>query len=358
MAVITSPITGESLNVSSAEAAQGFLVQDLNRTFTNADITLRHPEFERSYGQYGARIVSGRIGPADSSAIDKNAASCPPNYARATVQGFQDFTAKRFRTSVQADEVDKISSGAGDYEAILRTIAESNMDGYRARVNKDVDRALTGNYTEGEEYFPLIALDPVSEGSPLAEAVKPLTDFSPTPGETIKAGSWLKQTGHDRTEVLDIGTTFRQYWTEVLTRCYDMTIENNTYTADPLNKEYGARPEDLVIYVPFEVGAASDMKYVQSLRNTIGLDKLPEIRLYHQASTAGYEEAGVSKKIFATLILDKRVVNHVVRKIRNYAHEDDSGCNFATTFTTKVEDMIYFDALYKAFGIVHLMPED
>ena len=123
----------------------------------------------------------------------------------------------------------------------------------------------------------------------------------------------------------------------------NMKRANATYTEG--SKRWGARLDDLVIYVSDRFQSAMDIKYIQALFNEKGIDKLPTIRTYQgisgETSVDGFD---------AIIIMDNRVINHVTRYYE--ADVDDIGCRKSTRFDLHVEDMIKYVPFYKAWAVL------
>lgn len=331
MAVITSPITGETINALNIGDVMGFAYADLNRfldSLSGADITLKYPELERSYGEWGALLREGRIPATSSVAVDKNAtALCGPYYFTADSRYYNDWTEKKYVKEIRRVEVSKILRGEAEYSDFLSRIIQSNLEGYRNEVNTGIETAFIA----------------AGAGTPSPTA---MLNFD-SPGAIT--GGFLAQNGN-RYEVLE-SPTFTDVWAEILAKTLDMTNANSAYTEG--SDVWGASSEDLVIYLPQHFAAFSDVKYRQRLENAFGIDKLPTIRLYNQPQLQA-EIATENVDVQAVFIMDKRTLNHVVRYMEY--NDDRVACRESLQVSLHVEDMIKYVPFYKAYAIIFPMP--
>lgn len=329
---IVSPISGKTVDSFNIDEVMGMLAADLVTLIAGADISFRYPELERSYGEYGAMIKEGRVPPAEGRSVNKDATSlCAPAYFELDSRVYDNWLESVYPSEVRRVDVTKIVTDQESYNELLRRTAERNIEGFRHEVNVAIDRALVDNALGTNA---LIGYD--GGGDALCGV---LSDGAARYELLVESGSIQ---GGDIVPV-----TFRAVWSEILAVYFDMLCENSTYTEG--NNVYGARREDLVVYVPHKFLAYSDMSYIQRLFNERGLEKLPEIRT-HNGATVGYAELGLQ----AIFIMDKRVLNHVTRFMEAGSHEVD--CRKSTVFDLHVEHMLKYAPFYKAFCILTPMP--
>ena len=126
-----------------------------------------------------------------------------------------------------------------------------------------------------------------------------------------------------------------------------MTFTNSTYTAG--TKAYGATMSDLCIVAPIDFLSNASIEFISKLYNLSELGKLPEI-IETDALSATYNDGSV-KKANAIIIMDKRVVRHVVKEFETpepiYNRESRSDY-----FDLNVVDTICILPFYKAWAIV------
>lgn len=333
MAIITSPITGESITAANVGDVMGFMYADLNRfldSLSGADITLKYPELERTYEEWGAILHEGRIPATASAAVDKNATSiCGPYYFTADSRYYNDWTEKKYVKEIRRCEVTKILRGEAEYSDFLARIIQSNLEGFRNETNKGIDKTFV--WTSGEGTKALLNFDDAASGFAL-----------------FSDDSFLAR-GSARYEVLDAGATFADIWADILSTTLDMTNTNSTYTEG--DAEWGAASDDLAIYIPQKFAAYSDVKYRQKLENVFGLDKLPSVRTHNAAVM---NNIGDNTNRYAAFILDKRVINHVTRYMEY--NDDRVACRESLQVSLHVEDMIKYVPFYKAWAIIFQMP--
>ena len=140
MADIISPISGEVVTNANVGNVCGLLYADLAKLVDGADIETRYPEFDRSYGEWGAIIQEGRIGAASATDVDKDATNiCGPYYFSVDSRYYDDWVEKKFPSELRRIDLTKVCRNPEEYETLLRLTAERNMAGYKKFVNKSVD---------------------------------------------------------------------------------------------------------------------------------------------------------------------------------------------------------------------------
>lgn len=342
MAVITSPITGKQISDANVGNIMGLLYEDLATLISGADITLRYPEFERSYGEWGGMLTEGRIAAAQGQTVNKNTTlMCDPAYFSVDARYYDEWIEAVYPSEIRRIDLTKILRGEMEYADFLRRVVQRNVEGYRADVNKSIDKTLVGDI---EEYpynnKALIQLRSVMEG---------FTGFL-----TAAVG------GKKRYEILTgaeqtAAPSFKDVYAAILSEAMHMTVENSDYTEG--DAEYGASMEDLVIYLPIDFIANSDIRYIQDLFNRSGIDKLPEIRPHNGAPIhlGSYPDNTYGEGDFHfAFILDKRVINHVQR----YMGYDDApnDCRKSERISLHVEHMTKYSPFYKAWAFGFKMP--
>lgn len=331
MAVIWSPISGQKTIDLNVESVLGLLYADLVSIYRGADISLQFPELERSYGEWGALIKEGRIPAATGVAVDKDTTSlCGPYYFDADTRVYQAWTSRKYVSEIRRVDLTKVLRGEEEYAELLRRVAERNLEGYRIDVNASMNAALLLTYSS--------SVDPGEPGG-LAPALLAYDVDT----QTMDSSSYLD----GRYEEFD-SPTFAHLYAEILSRCINMTRDNNTYTEG--NAVYGARMEDLIVYIPDELLANADIRYLQTLFNLRGIDLLPQIKGYDQQPMRDAQD----RDSYAVIIMDKYVLNHVTRYMD--ANDDRIGCRESVQIGLFVEDMIKYSPFYKAWAIITPMP--
>lgn len=336
MAVIVSPITGKSVDTIDIDSVYGLLAADLVELYAGAGIDFRYPEMERTYGEYGAMIKEGRVPAAEGRNVNPNAAAlCDPAYLEMDSKVYDNWIEAVYPVEIRRVDLTKIVTDQASYEELLSRIVFSTVEGYKKETNTAIDRMFIREVPLGGD-----------------QTKSTLIAFSPDNGQ-VYAGSQLLGNRYEMLEGPEgAPPTFRQVWSEILATCFDMVVENNTYTEGA--NIYGARMDDLVIYVPHKFLAYSDIGYVQRLFNERGLNKLPEIRTHNGSEITAAPEVGGT--YYFVYILDKRVINHVTRFYESGSHEVD--CRKSHVFDLHVEHMLKYAPFYKAFAIGFQMPTE
>ena len=339
MAVLVSPVTGQTTEALSVNEVMGFLYEDLAKLISGADISMRYPEFERSYGEWGAMIKEGRIPSADGQAVDPDTKQiCGPFYFDADTRYYQTWTEGHYPSEIRRVDVTKVLRGEEEYSDLLRRIAQRNVEGYRKEVNKSIDNMF-------------LASAAAAPATP-AGLIGTLTGKDTIAATLASGGGFLNPktptaANADRYEIMDAGTTYAQLWKEVLREVMHMEVENTAYTE--VDQTYGMSRDDLTIWAPIDLIAGTDIEYLQGLYRLDGMGKLPSIRPHNGADiTVG------SKKYGVIYLLDNRVINHVNR----FMGYDESNilCRFSEIITLHVEHMLKYSPLYKAWAIVFEYP--
>lgn len=355
MAVITSPVTGISISDLSVKSVMGLLYSDLVKLFAGADIDTDFPELDRNYGEWGAIIKEARLAAAESHAVDPNTTSiCGPYYFDLDSAYYQRWVEKVFSSEVRRVEVTKVCRGEEEYSALLAAIVNRNTEGYRDELNQEIEATFARVDASSAPTADLdAALVSISDDGAGALTLRKFTARNAAEGTGY--GSYLFG-GKLRASVVNgsiNGTTgaitlngyasFSRILAEVLFRAMNMKRANATYTEG--SARWGARIDDLVIYVSDRFQSAMDIKYIQALFNEKGIDKLPTIRTYQgisgQTSVDGFD---------AIIIMDNRTINHVTRYYE--ADVDDIGCRKSTRFDLHIEDMIKYVPFYKAWAVL------
>lgn len=339
MAVLVSPITGQTADAFSVNEVMGFLYADLVKLISGADIKTRYPEFERSYGEWGAMIKEGRIPSADGTVVDPNTKEiCGPFYFDADTRYYQTWKEAAYISEIRRVDVTKILRGEEEYQDLLQRVAQRNIEGYRKEVNQSIDNMFVATAVAAPD-TPAALIGVLSGKTAIADALNAGGGFL-NPKTTTAANG-------NRFEVMGTGTTYAQLWTEVLREVDHMEVENTAYTE--VNQVYGMDRGDVTIWAPIDLMAGTSVEYLQGLYRLSGMDQLPKIRKHNGADiTVGDKKYGV------IYILDNRVINHVTR----FMGYDDNAvfCRFSEQIALHVEHMIKYSPLYKAWAIVFEYP--
>lgn len=339
MAVLVSPITGQTADALSVNEVMGFLYADLVKLISGADIKTRYPEFERSYGEWGAMIKEGRIPSADGTVVDPSTKEiCGPFYFDADTRYYQTWKEAAYISEIRRVDVTKILRGEEEYQDLLQRVAQRNIEGYRKEVNQSIDNMFVATAAAAPA-TPAALIGALSGKTTISDTLNAGGGFL-NPKTTTTANG-------NRFEVLDTGTTRAQIWTEVLAKVYKMEVENTEYTE--VNQVYGMDRADMTIWVPSDLLASTSMEYIQGLYRLNGMDQLPNIRRHNGADIT------VSDKRYGVLyLLDNRVINHVTQFM---GYDDNSVfCRFSEQIALHVEHMLKYSPLYKAWAIVFEYP--
>lgn len=338
MADIISPISGEVVTSANVGSVCGLLYADLAKLVDGADIETRYPEFDRSYGEWGAIIQQGRVGAASATDVDKNATDvCGPYYFSVDSRYYDDWVEKKFPSELRRIDLTKVCRNPEEYETLLRLTAERNMAGYKKFVNKSVDAMFLRTATAAPA-SPSALIGALSGKATVAESVTNGGGFLNPKTPTANNAA--------RYEIMDDGATYEQLWTEVLRQILHMKVENNTYTEGA--EEYGLQKisERMSVYVPIDFFAGTNMQYLQGLFRLNGMDKIPTIREHNGADIVTSD----GKRYGVIYLLDHRVINHVNRAM--YYDEAEIMCRKSNVIDLHTEDMVKYSPFYKAWAIV------
>lgn len=338
MADIISPISGEVVTSANVGSVCGILYADLAKLVDGADIETRYPEFDRSYGEWGAIIQQGRVGAASATDVDKNSTDvCGPYYFSVDSRYYDDWVEKKFPSELRRIDLTKVCRNPEEYETLLRLTAERNMAGYKKFVNKSVDAMFLQTATAAPA-SPSALIGALSGKATVAEAVTNGGGFLNPKTPTANNAA--------RYEIMDDGATYEQLWTEVLRQILHMKVENNTYTEGA--EEYGLQKisERMSVYVPIDFFAGTNMQYLQGLFRLNGMDKIPTIREHNGADIVTSD----GKRYGVIYLLDHRVINHVNRAM--YYDEAEIMCRKSNMIDLHTEDMVKYSPFYKAWAIV------
>ena len=358
--VITSPVTGISISDLSVKSVMGLLYADLVKLFAGADIDTDFPELDRNYGEWGAIIKEARLAAAESHAVNPNTTSiCGPYYFDLDSAYYQKWVEKVFSSEVRRIEVTKVCRGEEEYSALLAAIVNRNTEGYRDELNQEIEATFARVDASSADVDTLdAALVSISDDGAGALTLRKFTARNAAEGTGYGSylfGGKLRASAVNGTINGSTGAisftgyaSFSRILAEVLFRAMNMKRANATYTEG--SARWGARLDDLIIYVSDRFQSAMDIKYIQALFNEKGIDKLPTIRTYQgisgQTSVDGFD---------AIIIMDKRTINHVTRYYE--ADVDDIGCRKSTRFDLHIEDMIKYVPFYKAWAVLFKVNE-
>ena len=334
MAVITNPYTGEDVSVFNPLDVIGLAYKCAQSIITGADITLKYPQFETALDQWGGYIEEARIPATESHTVNKTGTAINHYYFDLDAQYFQNWTEKQYTKEIRRTDAMKVLRGEMEFSDLVAKIVMSNIEGYRNETNKAIA------WTFGSADARLSGGDPLLTVNPDATTLSEVFNYEGNPG-------FLPP---DRMEVLGTSAaaaTYEQIFSAIMFRCKDMTFTNSTYTVG--TKAYGANMSDLCIVAPIDFLSNASIEFISKLYNLSELGKLPEI-IETDALSATYNDGAV-KKANAIIIMDKRVIRHVVKEFETpepiYNRESRSDY-----FDLNVVDMIRVLPFYKAWAIV------
>lgn len=338
MAVITNPITGVAVNVFDVSDVLGLAYKCAQSTIIGADISLKYPQFETTLDQWGGYIEEARIPATESHAVNKTGTAINHYYFDLDAQYFQTWTEKQYTKEIRRTDAMKVLRGEMEFSDLVAKIVMANVEGYRNETN----RAIADTFAR------------VNEGADVGSGLTSLliaSPASPTLSESFNSlGSdvaYLFQS--NRAKVLgstETPATYEQIYSEIMFRCKDMTFSNSTYTVG--DKVYGANMSDLCIVAPIDFLSKASIEFTAKLYNLSEIGKLPEIIETDVLKTTYNSGAN---KANAIIIMDKRVVRHVVKEFETpepwYNRESRSDY-----FDLNVVDMIRILPFYKAWAII------
>ena len=329
MAVITNPITGESASVFNPADVIGLAYKCAQSIITGADITLKYPQFETTLDQWGGYIEEARMPATESHAVNKTGTAINHYYFDLDAQYFQTWTEKQYTKEIRRTDAMKVLRGEMEFSDLVAKIVMSNVEGYRNETNKGISDTFMS--------------------AMFGSSALLVYDDTKTSLETAITGGTLKTS--DRYEILGAegaAATYEQIYSKLVYRVKDMTFTNATYTAGAT--EYGANMSDLCIVAPIDFLSSASIEFISKLYNLSEIGKLPEI-IETDSLSGNYNIDSSSKKFNAIIIMDKRVVRHVVKEFETpesiYNRESRSDY-----FDLNFVDMIRILPFYKAWAII------
>ena len=334
MAVITNPITGESASVFNPADVIGLAYKCAQSIITGADISLKYPQFETTLDQWGGFIEEARIPATESHAVNKAETAIKHYYFDLDAQYFQTWTEKQYTKEIRRTDAMKVLRGEMEFSDLVAKIVMSNVEGYRNETNKGITKTFSST---ADPHMTVTLLLEQPQATTLGAAF----------GIGGPEDAFLPST--NRAEVLgstETPATYEQIYSEIMFRCKDMTFSNSTYTVG--DKVYGANMSDLCIVAPIDFISNASIEFISKLYNLSEIGKLPEI-IETDALSTTYNTG--SNKANAILIMDKRVIRHIVKEFETpepvYNRESRSDY-----FDLNVVDMIRILPFYKAWAII------
>lgn len=327
MAVITNPITGESASVFNPTDVIGLAYKCAQSIITGADITLKYPQFETTLDQWGGYIEEARIPATESHAVNKTGTAINHYYFDLDAQYFDTWTEKQYTKEIRRTDAMKVLRGEMEFSDLVAKIVMANVEGYRNETNVAISTAFFGTDASSLIMFDYLGKDLNAAAS----------------GGLLKASSRLEILGDAATPA-----TYEQIYSQIMFRCKDMTFSNATYTEG--TKIYGAGMTDLCIVMPIDFVSNASIEFISKLYNLSEIGKLPEI-IETDSLTGTYDTDATPKKLNAILIMDKRVIRHIVKEFETPepAYNRASRSDY---FDLNVVDMVRILPFYKAWGIV------
>lgn len=331
MAVITNPITGDSVSLFDPVDVIGLAYKCAQAIITGADIPLKYPQFETTLDQWGGYIEEARIPATESHVVDKTGTAINHYYFDLDAQYFQTWTEKQYTKEIRRTDAMKVLRGEMEFSDLVAKIVMANVEGYRNETNAAIGESFMTENT-GSSGSLLIEN---GSGSTMAEAIT---------GGTLKDSSRYEILGSESAPA-----TYEQIYSTIMFRCKDMTFPNDTYTVG--TKVYGANMTDLCIIMPIDFVSNASIEFISKLYNLAEIGKLPEIIETNALSRKYHDFEHAPKKLNAIIIMDKRVIRHVVKEFETpepvYNRESRSDY-----FDLNVVDMVRVLPFYKAWAIV------
>lgn len=337
MAVITNPITGESASVFNPADVIGLAYKCAQSIITGADITLKYPQFETTLDQWGGYIEEARIPATESHAVNKTGTAINHYYFDLDAQYFQKWTEKQYTKEIRRTDAMKVLRGEMEFSDLVAKIVMANVEGYRNETNKGIAGAFSAKDNSDGVSDPRLLIE-----NPLATSLS--TAFK---GENEDSSYLIENGQYEVLGTPEAPATYEQIYSRIMFRCKDMTFSNSTYTAG--TKAYGANMSDLCIVAPIDFLSNASIEFISKLYNLSEIGKLPEI-IETDALSTKYG-AGEANKANAIIIMDKRVVRHVVKEFETPepTYNRDSRSDY---FDLNVVDMIRILPFYKAWAII------
>lgn len=340
MAVITNPITGESASVFNPADVIGLAYKCAHSIITGADITLKYPQFETALGQWGGYIEEARIPATESHAVNKTGTAINHYYFDLDAQYFQEWTEKQYTKEIRRTDAMKVLRGEMEFSDLVAKIVMANVEGYRNETNTGVAGTFSRERVDGVSSFNTLLLSN-PEVTTLPQVFKSNAQDAPNQKSILTDTARSAVLGSTETPA-----TYEQIFSEIMFRCKDMTFSNSRYTTG--TNVYGANMSDLCIVAPIDFLSNASIEFISKLYNLSEIGKLPEI-IETDALSAIYNTG--SNKANAIIIMDKRVIRHVVKEFETPepTYNRDSRSDY---FDLNVVDMIRILPFYKAWAII------
>lgn len=333
--VITNPITGAAISALTVEDVYGLAYKVIEERILGADITLNHPELERSVAEFGAIIGVCRVPAAESSAPTPNATSLPaPAYPVPSVLYFQDWVAKRYRIEWRPIDASKVLSGEMQFEAFTAALLNSLVEGYRNEVNALMTDAFS--YQDGATPGTANALVCVDANGALVTAARSVL---------INTGKYEELSNATFQSVYNRISTVAKYL-----RKTPRGSSTSKFATAPNGFACGiSRLDDMGVYLPIEFTGSAGFEFLSKWNNQREASNLPTV----------YEDDGLTftrngDLYGIALVLDKRIISHVERFRRMKAFEYDS--RDSEGMKLLLDDMIPIVTSYKGYAIIFKMP--
>lgn len=333
-AVITNPITGDTLQVSTVNQVYNLIYRVAEAVIDGAKIDFKYPDLNRSISEWGAILASARLPATESRSVNKNITSKgAAAYPSPSVLYYQTWTEKVYPADIRRIDADKVVSGEMEFEAFLAKVINANIEGYRKDVNAGMKAAF--GYTAS------------STPANYAEIIIS-TATSTAPTVSTNAKSILGAAG--QYEVLS-SATFADVYKELQKITKDMTFDNSTYSGSFV---CGASVDDLMIIMPTDFTAAASVDFMAKLYNMEQAAKLPKI-VETDGLAWNYTDAqSASHTKCVILIQDKKFLSHIERyRAVDSGYDRDRKAQFSDLH---IEDAIAINPLYKAYAIVFDLP--
>lgn len=329
MAVITDPITGVTASVFNPADVIGLAYKCAQSIITGADITLKYPQFETTLDQWGGYIEEARIPSTESHTVDKDGASINHYYFDLDAQYFQTWTEKQYTKEIRRTDAMKVLRGEMEFSDLVAKIVMANVEGYRNDTNKGISNTFMNSG--------------IASSALLVYTETNVSLESAISGGTLKTSNRYEILGAEGATA-----TYEQIYSKLVYRVKDMTFTNFTYT--DASTEYGANMSDLCIVAPIDFLSSASIEFISKLYNLSEIGKLPEI-IETDSLSGKYNIDSAAKKFNAIIIMDKRVIRHVVKEFET-PEPTYNRASRSDYFDLNVVDMIRVLPFYKAWAIV------
>lgn len=333
--VITNPITGAAINALTVEDVYGLAYKVIEEKIIGADITLNHPELERTVAEFGALIGEVRVPAVESIATTPNATTkTAPAYPTPSVLYFQTWTQKKYLTEWRPIDASKVLSGTMQFDVFVAALLNALVEGYRKEVNGEMTDAFS--YQDGLTPGTAPALVCIDNNGALVSGTRSVL---------INTGKYEELASATFNDVYNRISTVSRYL-----RRTPRASATTKFASAPNGFVCGiSNLDDMAVYLPIEFTGSAGFEFLSKWNNEREASKLPVI---YEDEGLTFVRNGVTYGI--AIVMDKRLLSHVERFRRMKPFEDND--RDSEGMKLLLDDMIPIVTSFKGYAIIFPMP--